>query len=178
MGFGGGGSGSFVLPNHKHTNVLADGGDLEEAVTLVDGVTLAAWLTAKGFLSTTTITTANLAATFTNNTGTLLEVTGMSIVLTNVAGGACTILFNSNYSQGAGKQFRFVIADDGTNVNEVRGDYASADAHRIMSLTWALATDGSDVSVMIASETPGGAFSCYSFSAGQGATRLITVEVS
>jgi hypothetical protein len=46
MGFGGGGSGSFVLPNHDHTNVLADGGELEELVTLVDGSTLAAWYAA------------------------------------------------------------------------------------------------------------------------------------
>ncbi len=47
MGFGGGGSGSFVLPNHLHTNGAADGGDLEEAVTLVDGATMLAWWNAK-----------------------------------------------------------------------------------------------------------------------------------
>jgi hypothetical protein len=46
MGFGGGGSGSFVLPNHDHTNVLADGGELLEATTLIDGITLAAWMSA------------------------------------------------------------------------------------------------------------------------------------
>ena len=46
MGFGGGGSGSFVLPNHDHTNVLADGGELLEAISLIDGITLKAWLDA------------------------------------------------------------------------------------------------------------------------------------
>lgn len=46
MGFGGGGSGSFVLPNHDHTNVLADGGELLEATSLIDGITLAAWIAA------------------------------------------------------------------------------------------------------------------------------------
>jgi hypothetical protein len=43
MGFGGGGSGSFVLPNHEHTNVLADGGALVGATSLVDAETLDAW---------------------------------------------------------------------------------------------------------------------------------------
>ncbi len=44
MGFGGGGSGSFVLPNHTHTNVLLDGGSLEELVSLVDGATMKVWI--------------------------------------------------------------------------------------------------------------------------------------
>lgn len=51
MGFGGGGSGSFVLPNHDHTNVLADGGELDADVSLIhDGinaVTFDAWIAAK-----------------------------------------------------------------------------------------------------------------------------------
>ena len=47
MGFGGGGSGSFVLPNHDHTNVLADGGELLEATSLIDGITLKAWVDSK-----------------------------------------------------------------------------------------------------------------------------------
>ena len=36
MGFGGGGSGSFVLPNHTHSSVLEDGGELEKLITKVD----------------------------------------------------------------------------------------------------------------------------------------------
>ncbi len=47
MGFGGGGSGSFVLPNHEHTNVLADGGELDEIVSLINNgatVTMKAWM--------------------------------------------------------------------------------------------------------------------------------------
>ncbi len=47
MGFGGGGSGSFVLPNHDHTNILADGGELLEATSLIDGVTLQTWVSAE-----------------------------------------------------------------------------------------------------------------------------------
>ena len=54
MGFGGGGTGSFVLPDHLHTNALADGGALDEAVSLInDGaadVTFAAWMTANSKL--------------------------------------------------------------------------------------------------------------------------------
>ena len=40
MGFGGGGSGSFVLPDHTHSSVLEDGGELERLVTKVDTETL------------------------------------------------------------------------------------------------------------------------------------------
>ncbi len=53
MGFGGGGSGSFVLPNHDHTNVLADGGELLEATTLIDGVTMKAWIDAEMLAAST-----------------------------------------------------------------------------------------------------------------------------
>ncbi len=47
MGFGGGSSGSFSLPNHKHTNTLLDGGELKDLETLVDGATLNAYIQAK-----------------------------------------------------------------------------------------------------------------------------------
>jgi len=47
MGFGGGGTGSFSLPDHLHTNALLAGGSLEELVTLVDGATMAAWFAGK-----------------------------------------------------------------------------------------------------------------------------------
>lgn len=50
MGFGGGGSGSFVLPDHDHTNGLADGGELLQATSLIDGITLQAWLEANSKL--------------------------------------------------------------------------------------------------------------------------------
>jgi len=40
MGFGGGGSGSFVLPDHTHSSVLDDGGELERLITKVDLDTL------------------------------------------------------------------------------------------------------------------------------------------
>jgi len=36
MGFGGGGSGSFVLPDHTHSSVADDGGALERLVSKVD----------------------------------------------------------------------------------------------------------------------------------------------
>jgi hypothetical protein len=52
MGFGGGGSGSFVLPNHEHTNVLADGGALVGATSLVDAETLDAWFASEFALQT------------------------------------------------------------------------------------------------------------------------------
>lgn len=44
MGFSGGGTGAFSLPDHTHTNTLLDGGELEKAVSLIDGDTLQTWL--------------------------------------------------------------------------------------------------------------------------------------
>ncbi len=87
MGFGGGGSGSFVLPNHKHTNVLADGGELEELVSLIDGITLKAWLDAAIITAKGTITSQEDAASaFTTTSATYVDITGFSITVPNDAG--------------------------------------------------------------------------------------------
>lgn len=51
MGFGGGGSGSFVLPNHTHTNVLADGGALVGATSLIDLETIDTYLVPSGAIA-------------------------------------------------------------------------------------------------------------------------------
>ncbi|MBT6438146.1 MAG: hypothetical protein HOK72_00470 [Flavobacteriales bacterium] len=58
MGFGGGGSGSFVLPDHTHSSVLEDGGELERLVTKVDTETLEKF-PAMQLLGTTTLGSAN-----------------------------------------------------------------------------------------------------------------------
>jgi hypothetical protein len=81
MGFGGGGSGSFVLPNHKHTNVLADGGNLEELVSLIDGITFKAWIDAKILANAPTIDSVVNAANFSTSAGVYVDVTGMSITM-------------------------------------------------------------------------------------------------
>jgi len=47
MPFGGGGTGSFSLPDHLHTDVVQDGGELERDVTLVDGETLEEYVDSK-----------------------------------------------------------------------------------------------------------------------------------
>ncbi len=83
MGFGGGGSGSFVLPNHKHTNILADGGELEELVSLVDGATMKVWVTAEAAAAKSVFTeeTDKLTSTFTTGSITKVPITGLSVVL-------------------------------------------------------------------------------------------------
>lgn len=44
MPFGGGGSGSYSLQNHKHTNTLQDGGSLDSTASLIDSVTIASYV--------------------------------------------------------------------------------------------------------------------------------------
>lgn len=43
MGFTGGNTGAFSLPNHKHTNAALDGGEFDELVSLINGITFKAW---------------------------------------------------------------------------------------------------------------------------------------
>ncbi len=94
MGFGGGGSGSFVLPNHDHTNILADGSALDEAVSLInDGaadVTFNTWcnaLIATGLLANKLELLDDSgdlasAATYTYTPGTALTSTKYSKIFT------------------------------------------------------------------------------------------------
>ncbi len=117
MGFGGGGSGSFVLPNHDHTNVLADGGELLEATSLIDGVTLKAWLdaglatiptdvfellddhTAAGTESTYTFTPAS-ALTATDYAAIRIIFTGRTSAALALQGVINGIVGAGNYSTG------------------------------------------------------------------------------
>jgi hypothetical protein len=87
MGFGGGGSGSFVLPNHLHTNGVADGGDLEELVSLIDGITFKAWLDAAIAASPATTQTVEKSGDFTTTSTSVVDFTGMSITMPNVTNG-------------------------------------------------------------------------------------------
>jgi len=47
MGMGGGGTGSYSLQNHEHSDALLDGGALDENTTKVGVDTLLAWITSK-----------------------------------------------------------------------------------------------------------------------------------
>lgn len=90
MGFGGGGSGSFVLPNHDHTNILADGGELLEGTSLIDGVTLQTWWTgeyATAKHSAPTIQKDILTVNFTTASGIVVDVTGLVLTLPTVTDG-------------------------------------------------------------------------------------------
>ena len=119
MGFGGGGSGSFVLPNHDHTNVLADGGALDEAVSLInDGaadVTMLAWIQAILTARAPTVQSVTLGASTSTTSAAKVDVTGMSITLPNVAGGkwiATFVIDMKNNNTAAWNSFQLV--DGGT----------------------------------------------------------------
>lgn len=73
MGFGGGSTGAFSLPNHLHTNALQDGGDLERLVTLVDGNAFP------------TFSTQDIRPTtsFTTTSATLVDATGWTLTTAN-----------------------------------------------------------------------------------------------
>ncbi len=111
MGFGGGGSGSFVLPNHKHTNVLADGGNLEELVSLIDGITLKVWLDAA--IAAIPVATAQAigltAGDFSTTSTSWVDVTGMSLTLPNTSRVFLSTAFLMlNSSNAAAQDFRYM----------------------------------------------------------------------
>ncbi len=115
MGFGGGGSGSFVLPNHKHTNVLADGGELEDLVSLVDGATLQAWVTAEIAAVQTTFTQEvdKLTSDFSTTSNTKVAVTGLSVVLG--ATGQALMTMDLTWRNSTNKNTQYAEIYDGTN---------------------------------------------------------------
>jgi hypothetical protein len=132
MGFGGGGSGSFVLPNHKHTNVLADGGELEELVSLVDGATMKAWVTAEIAAGKTVFTkeTDRLTSIFSTVSATKVPITGLSVVL-DASGQALINFYCSFYNTVAGSTIIDVY--DGTNV--IDGGLQGSDAGQEQMVT-------------------------------------------
>ncbi len=116
MGFGGGGSGSFVLPNHDHTNVLADGGELLEATSLIDGITLKAWVDSAVAVSVAatapTIQQSLMLVSFTTSSITYVDLTSCTLTMPAPTGKAIIEWQCSWYHSVAGAMlWRFV--DDG-----------------------------------------------------------------
>ncbi len=89
MGFGGGGTGSFVLPNHTHTNAIANGGALVGATSLIDLETIDTYF-ASEYAAVKPIFTQTQSKDTTFSTG--------STVVTNITNCAITL-------QAAGKYF-------------------------------------------------------------------------
>ena len=97
MGFGGGGSGSFVLPDHTHTNAIADGGDLEDLVSLVDGATLQAWFDAEFALVKPVYSKQTIVPTTaqTTTSTSLVDMTAGTLTLPTRTGGLAYISLNA-----------------------------------------------------------------------------------
>jgi|SaaInlV_100m_DNA_2_1039680.scaffolds.fasta_scaffold22421_2 hypothetical protein len=94
MGFGGGGSGSYSLQDHTHTSADEDGGELEEAVSLVDGSTLQTWWTAEYASAKHAIPTIQkdiLTVNFTTASGTPVDVSGLVLTLPDVTDGKALV---------------------------------------------------------------------------------------
>ena len=103
MGFGGGGTGSFALPNHDHTNALEDGGELLENTTLVDGSTMLAWLNSKNFITKAWTQLAHVDATGSSHeidSGTITEMDFYYLLFyatgNSNSSASCTIRFNGD----------------------------------------------------------------------------------
>jgi hypothetical protein len=118
MGFGGGGSGSFVLPNHDHTNAAADGGALDEAISLInDGaadVTFATWisniLASKAPIKQNVIKTADTTSTSTS----LVDIPDLTLTMGGT-GGVTMVTMILSYSLSTTSNSFFTFADGGTD---------------------------------------------------------------
>jgi hypothetical protein len=119
MGFSGGGTGSFSLPNHNHTNVLLDGGELDEAVSLIDNgatVTLKAWC--EGLIASNKASFASeqdqLTSDFTTSSNTPVNVTGLSVGLD--AAGQALMTFDCPWANSSHNTYYSQIYDGTTIV--------------------------------------------------------------
>ena len=115
MGFGGGGTGSFSLPDHTHTATLQDGGSLEDLASLVDDVTLQTWVSAEIASAVTSPTKqlVTLGSTFSTTSTTLVDITGMSITVANKTNGKFVMSANMTSSALAINNASFAWSDDG-----------------------------------------------------------------
>lgn len=119
MGFGGGGSGAFSLPNHLHTNALLAGGALDEAVSLInDGVgdvTFITWINAILAAKAPTRQRVVPGTNFSTTSLTLVDVTGYKITMPTVTNGKFLVNFVVNsHNTSLGAVNVYVLVDDVT----------------------------------------------------------------
>ena len=150
MGFGGGGSGSFVLPNHTHTNVLADGGALSDTSSLVDAATIQVWFdneyaAVKGSISSQKDT---LSPQFTTTSGTYVDVTGITLTLPNNTGKALIALM-AQYKASANQHAFFKIYD-GSAQDEMQNRTDTVNAYYSNTVTHIADNDGQVIKVQCA----------------------------
>ncbi len=118
MGFGGGGSGSFVLPNHTHTNALADGGALQELVSLVDATTIKAYSDAEYAANHVlpTIQEVTFATVFTTTSAVPVDVTGSTLTLPTVTNGKGLVIVAAQCANSsAGAVIKLDISNGGVD---------------------------------------------------------------
>jgi hypothetical protein len=180
MGFGGGGSGSFVLPNHKHTNVLADGGALDEAISLInDGaadVTFSTWVNAKITSAHTspTIQRDELGANVTTTSVTFVDITGLSITVPNNTGKFLITAGLNHFTVGAGATNRFRILDNSTAYAEGVVQTTTSTINTISTLVHAGDNDGQVVKAQFL--TSSGTLYCAGSASGE-KSYLVSLEV-
>ena len=167
MGFGGGGSGSFVLPNHTHTNVLADGGALVAATTLVGAATLDGWVDPKLIATSDEVLKSG---TFSTTSNTFVDVTGMTVTLPN-DDNKSIITFQIFTQQIANSDFVAQLVDNATAQNESATKYDGSIATNSMTLVHVAENDGQAIKLQIHSEL-GNSISVYG-----GTTKISNIQV-
>ena len=139
MGFGGGGSGAFSLPDHDHTNAALDGGELSDLVTLVDGVTLQSWL------QTHIRATKQLSETASNQNitlGSFVDVTNLTLTMPNNHNKSIVCFDLMWYSAVLGAEAWFQILDDGVAQSPFRVSNPVANYNNGLSKSYVCENNG------------------------------------
>jgi hypothetical protein len=137
MGFGGGGSGSFVLPNHEHTNAVADGGELDQTLSLMNGVIMQTWRKA-----VLTKQEYKLGSTFTTSSLTLVDVTAFTLTMLNNTGKfSCTGSVTTNHSVIDG-EIIVVLSDGGVDQESIYAVATVANRYKVVPLAYVGDNDG------------------------------------
>jgi hypothetical protein len=156
MGFGGGGTGSFSLPDHNHTNVLQDGGELDETVSLIDNgatVTLKAWIDAAiaaAIVAPTTQSQINTAVFSTSSTS-LVDITGMSLTLPSNTGKSLVTVALSYNSNTVANECIVCIKDDTTDLELYSDALATVSRRQNIFISAIVENDGQAVKARVKS---------------------------
>jgi hypothetical protein len=147
MGFNGGGTGSFVLPDHTHTATDEDGGVLDADGTLVDAATLEAFVDSRlPAVATRQDVTVSGSQTFVTN-DTFEDVTGLAITMPNNTNKSLVVFTVEWLSAAVGGSCFIRLVNDGVAEDDFLMQVATAGRPIVTTLPLVVDNDGQIIKV-------------------------------
>jgi|APSaa5957512493_1039668.scaffolds.fasta_scaffold04521_8 hypothetical protein len=152
MGFSGGGTGSFVLPDHTHTNAIANGGALVGATSLVDAAVMDTYVYGELAPGTSQADEVTTNQVFSGTNGVLEDVTDMTLTMPTNANKAIVTFIVKWTGASIGTPLLLAIVDDGTAGTTISTTLAVAGQAIISTISKVVENDGQIVKLQAARE--------------------------